>query len=174
MSPIPLFEFRESIVSLGGDLGVAIGALTNGTTPASTVWPAANDALFIPFTVKQPLVVKTLFSANGTAVSGNIDLGIYTKGGKRIVSSGSIAHAGTSVLQFYDFTDFILGQGLYYMALAVDNTTATFFRSNLSSSILQCVGVAKQASAFPLPATATFATVTANYLPLIGVELANL
>jgi hypothetical protein len=56
----------------------------------------------------------------------------------------------------------------------MDNTTGTLFRSNLSVQRLQGIGMAKTASAFALPSSVTFATVTAAFMPLIGAELTEL
>ena len=135
------------------------------------MYPAANDAIFVPFTVHQSVLIKRLFSMNGSAVSGNIDMGIYTADGARMTSIGSTAQSGTNQPQFFDITDLLIGPGLYYLAVALDNTTGTLFRSNPTVTRLQTLGMAKQASAFALPSTATFASVTAAYLPLMGAEV---
>jgi len=170
----PVWSYRPRINTFGSDLGVAIGAVTGGSSPGSAAFPAANDAIFVPFVIQSATPIKRLFSANGTVASGNIDVGIYSEDGARIVSAGSTAQAGTTDLQFFDIADLILGPGRYYMAVALDNGTGTLQRANIIVARLQCLGLAKQASAFPLPATATFATVTAAYLPVVGAEIKEL
>ena len=168
----PTWKYLSSFNSLGGDLGVAHGAMSGGATPASATFPASNDALFIPVYLHQTYLIKRLFSINGAAVSGNIDVGIYSEDGARITSSGTTAQSGTSVPQFFDVTDIVLGPGRYYLAVAMDNTTGTLFRATTTLiARFQSLGMAKQATAFALPASATFATITAAYLPLIGAEV---
>src|SRR5579872_5172234 len=107
----------KSIESLG-PLIMNTGAI-NG---ASATWPTANLAIFVPFYVAKTIVVKNMFSVNGSAVSGNIDVGIYDIGGNKIISKGSTAQANTSGIQPFSITATELGAGIYYMAIAMDNT----------------------------------------------------
>lgn len=167
----PKWKYFSVLNSFDGDVGIAIGALTGGTTPASSTFPASNDALFVPMCIQQGVLVKRLFSINGGTASGNIDMGIYSKDGARIVSIGSTAQSGTNAPQFFDITDTFLGAGLYYLAVAMDNTTGTLFRANQSVTKQQAIGMAKATSAFALPASVTFAAVTGTFIPLIGAEV---
>ena len=168
---LPLYRISSLHTFSDEAIGTAVVALTGGNTPAAAVWPAANDALFIPFALAQSVLLKRLFVINGATASGNVDAGLYADDGTRIVSSGSTAQSGTSAPQFFDITDIIISPGRYYLAVAMDTTGGTLFRSNPSVIREQQIGMAKQASAFPLPATATFATVTALYLPCVGAEV---
>lgn len=136
-----------------------------GATTASGTWPVANKAIFVPFEVFEPITIVKLFVENGTAVSGNIDVGIYDFKGTRLVSSGSTAQSGTSAIQEFDITDTLLLPGLYYLACVLDNTTGTLFRWSPSSSLCKALGVCEQTSAFPLPSTATFAMPTSALVP---------
>lgn len=167
----PVWKYKALINSFGEDLAVVHGALSGGSAPSSATFPASNDALFVPFTLKQSVLVKRLFAINGGAVSGNIDVGLYSEDGARVVSSGSTAQSGTSAPQFFDVTDLVIGPGRYYFAVAMDNTTGTIFRANTPVARMQAMGCAKQATAFALPSSATFATVTATFIPLIGAEV---
>lgn len=154
-------------------LGVPFATLLQGQ-PAGTVnWPANNDAIFVPFAISRPVLVKRMFSVNGSAVSGNIDVGIYTVDGARIVSIGSTAQSGTNALQFFNITDTPLSPGRYFMACALSSTSGRVFRYNTSIILQQQLGVVKMATAFALPSSATFATVTTTYVPQIGMELAS-
>lgn len=170
----PVWNYAPTINTLNGDFAITVGAAGGGSTPSSAAFPAANDAIFVPVHIKQATLIKRLFCSNGGTASGNVDVGIYTEDGARIVSSGSTAQAGTTVPQFFDITDFILGPGRYYFAVAMDNGTGTLFRANITALRLSAIGMAKMATAFPLPATATLATVTAAFLPLIGAEVREL
>ncbi len=143
----------------------------NSTLPASIVWPTANKAIYVPFTLNVAETALKLFCGNGAVVSGNVDVGVYTAAGARVISSGSTAQSGTSVLQVFDTADTLLVPGYYYFAMAVDNITAEVLNSNPATFALPTWGVKQEAAAFPLPATATFATMTSNYLPFMGISL---
>ncbi len=86
-----------------------------------------------------------------------------------MVSIGSTAHAGTSGIQSFDITDTTLNPGLYYLACALDNGTGIIDHFTHPALNLRTMGVLKMASAFPLPANATFAAMDQAYLPTICV-----
>ena len=152
-------------------LGLRAVGITNAGI-ASAVWPSANLAIFIPFTLPEASTALAMFSYNGATASGNLDVGLYKADGTKLVSMGSTAQSGTSRLQTLDITDTVLPAGeLLYLAMAMDNATGTTFRLTGSANVgqLRACGVMQQASAFPLPSTATFATLTNNYCPVVGV-----
>ena len=144
------------------------GPLPHGTV-ANAVWPAANLAIYIPFRVSAPVLVTQMFTTNGSTVAGNVDIGIYDVAGTRLVSSGATAQSGTSALQAYDITDTLLAPGQFYLACSLSDGTATIARVATSAQFLRAFGCAQEASAHPLPATATFATMAQAYLPIIGL-----
>ncbi len=145
--------------------------LMTGQAPGSAIWPVANRAYFFVFEVSSPIIVTQAWTYNGTVVSGNIDMGVYSLTGTLLVSSGTTVHAGLSVLQSVGLTDTALPPGLYWMALAVNNITATFFRWSTAAIQWQIpVGVQQMATAFPLPATATFANPTTTFVPCFGLS----
>ena len=154
-----------STVSLYG-VGPANGGIL--TLPTSTAWNSANKAQYMPFRIFAPTIITKLWWFNGATASGNVDCGIYDAALMRLVSTGSTAQAGTSVLQIVDITDVLLGPGLYYFALALDNTTGTIMRAGTSgTAIMVGFGIFSQNSAFPLPATATLAN-SPNITPIMG------
>jgi len=139
---------------------------TNGG--ASAAWFSANAAVFFPFYVSEPWTARKMFVVNGATASGNLDLGIYDAAGNRLVSSGSTAQSGTSDLQLVDITDTVLQpRTLYYAALAMDGTTGTTLRFGATVNG-KAMGLHQMASAFALPATATFATTT-TMVPFFGI-----
>lgn len=156
--------------ALGG-LVVANGSTTFFGT-SSAAWPAANRALFIPFVLRTPIVVAKLMWFNGATVAGNVDVGIYDRTGTRIASvrndkGSDLAQAGVNAIQSYDIADFGIGPGTFYLAMASDSATATFLRGQNGSAaeMGKFLGMYQQASAYPLPATATFATAASTYIP---------
>ena len=136
--------------------------------PGSFTWMTANRAVYVPFRISRTILVKNMFIFNGATISGNVDLGIYDKDGTRLVSTGSTAQAGASSVQTIAVVNTPIGPGLFYMALAINNTTATVYLWNLANYRSKCFGLAMQAAVFPLPVIATFATYS-DYLYLYGL-----
>lgn len=155
-------------------IGTILAAIVGGSAPASAAWPAANDAIFVPFLITQPILVKRLFVMNGNTATGNIDMGVYTDDGSRIVSSGSLLQSGTNVPQYFNVTDFVLTPGNYYFAEAMSNVTGTSGRINISVSRSRTFGILKATGSFALPPTVTFTTVTSGLIPMVGIEVMGL
>lgn len=153
----------ESLGSMAWFLG------TNSS--ASTVWPSGNFAIYIPFIISVPTLISGGAIANGATASGNVDMGIYDDQGNRLISKGSTAQAGTSGWQLMAFGSITLNPGNYYMAMTCSNGVATVQQVNVvAAEDTRCLGVLGQASALPLPATATFApNATMAAIPLFGL-----
>jgi hypothetical protein len=144
-----------------------------GTSAASFAWPSADLAAYCPVVIPWPFPVNRVFWYNGSTATSNVDFGIYTMGGSRIYSTGSTAQsgAGASVPQFVTpSTPFILYPGRYYFALTCSGTTNRITGiSTVDTTTGRFAGMLQQASALPLPATATFAAWASSGMPLCGV-----
>ena len=140
--------------------------------PSSALWPAANLAIFHPIRLAVPVTVTKFWLINGATAAGNVDIGIYDLNGYRIASTGSTAQGTVSVLQSIDVTDFTIGPGGFYLAMALDNGTATSLSNSMTAIQTRELGLAEMAAAFPLPATATLAVVStaAIRLHLFGLS----
>jgi hypothetical protein len=149
---------------MGGAFGGTIGLGSSGA------FIAANRAMYQPFRLTRSFLVQVLGILNGGTVSGNIDVGIYDVAGTRLVSSGSTPQAGTSAVQSFNVTDTWIGPGLFYHAVAMDNATGQLSRVGPTTNVNIALGLAQEASAFPLPANATFAQVSAN--PVLYIHAA--
>ena len=148
-----------------------LGPVSSGSLPSADVWPVADLALYIPFVLHNDQTVKRMLVEIG-ASSGNLDAGIYTEGATRKVSIGSTVVGTTNDVQELDIGDIFLVAGRYYMALVFDNATASVPRYAVLGYKNRMVGIKEETSAFPLPATATFAEhVDRNYLPSVAVTL---
>lgn len=169
-------EFPAQLLQAGSAGGIACTSqesvsdifdfLAVGTGFAGAAWPAANRAIFIPFALSQPVTIKQVAWQNGTTVSGNVDVGIYGITGTRIAHTGSVAQATISAVQIADIADTTLDPGVYFMAMAVDNTTGLFFRcSNAAVLLMEAFGIQTMDTAFVLPDPATFANPAAAYIP---------
>jgi len=135
------------------------------TTNASTAWPSASRAMYIPVACPGPFTIRKFTCHNGGAVSGNVDLGIYTSEGQLIISTGGTAQSGTGTQQVIDVTDTLIPPGWYYLAMVIDNGTGTNQRVASSAFAKRFHGCRQQASAYPLPSTATFADAADAYWP---------
>lgn len=145
--------------------------LNVGSGYISAVYSTANRIFFVPFHIEVPIIVTKLFWCNGTAVSGNCDIGIYSADMTRIVSAGSTAQATISVLQEVDITDTAIGPGDFYLAFACDNITATILRGSPTATAMRRMGcLQNDAGTVVLPATGSPISPTVSYLPLIGLR----
>ena len=142
-------------------------------SPASRAWPAANRAIFVPIRVPARCVAYKLAVGAGATAAGNFDVGLYDSALTRLVSSGATAK-GSSVEHILDIAATPLSPGaLYYLALAADgaNNYITWLPPNLGLS--RMLGVLQMATAYPLPATAALAALTAADIPSIAAYLSG-
>lgn len=163
--PQPVVIMSSATYSISAEM-----LASNTAAGASATWPAANRAYIIPFYLPMAATATKMYVYNGSAVSGNIDLGIYNFVYSRLVSSGSTAQSGTSAIQTVDITDTRLDPGTYYMALSIDNTTATTIRLAPALAFARAGAMAEMSSAFALPATFTPAALQTGYVPFMGVS----
>lgn len=149
---------------------------THSNWTTATAWTTANRAIFLPFSLETTVTAYQMAVVNGATLGGNLDVGIYDVLGNRLVSKGSTAQTGTSVIQKLDITDTVLTPGVYFMAMATDSTTATYEGTGVVSGAgeqFRACGVQEQLSAFALPDPATFANPasTTTTIPSIAIAL---
>lgn len=137
---------------------------------AGAGWPAANLAIYVPLQLPFWYPVKRVFWVNGSTITGNYDLGIYSKGGNRMASTGSTAMTPASDLQYANL-DILLSPGAYYIALLNDGTTNRAFGGTAITANAGRIGGLKEQAvgAATLPATATFANYTRTLIPFFGL-----
>lgn len=155
-SPTALRSITVEGAVLNSFYGGAVNARASGT------WTASSKCVFCPVSCPGPFTVTKFACDNGTAVSGNIDIGLYTKEGQLIVSTGSTAQAGTSQWQTIDVTDTTIPPGWYYLAMVMNNATGTNLRLASQTIAKRLFGWMEQLSTFPLPATATMVPCTSD------------
>ena len=148
-------------------LGEALNGM--GYTLSASAWPTANKAIFIPFPVYYPTTIVKMFVENGGTVSGNIDVGVYDRGGAKNVAKGSTAQSGSNAIQEFDITDTLLMPGMHYLTVAMDNTTGQLQRWSPSSPILRAMGCKEATSSFALPTSVTLAALSSSYIPYVAV-----
>lgn len=148
---------------------------------ASAVWPSANRVLFCPIWLPSPLTIASFWWINGTVVSGNVDVGIYTASAglpaALLAHTGSTVQAGTSAIQSVNVTQY-LAPGEYYLAMQADNVTATYYRGTgsggVSAALKSCGFCDFNNTAMPLPSAPTAIHAQANYYPICGFATTTL
>lgn len=138
--------------STAGELAAAINSAVINTS----AWPVANMAVYVPLLVTAPTPIAQVGWQINTP-TGNIDAGLYNAAGARLVSLGGIAQAGANNAIQAAALSQTLAPGNYYAAMSCDNTTGKVTYVSMGVVPLRACGVMIQTSAYPLPATATFA-----------------
>ena len=75
------------VLPMGCSIDIVRGAWTNA--PGALAWATANKAIYVPHRVTAPILVKRLWFAGNNA-TGNVDVGIYTLAGTKIVTTGAV------------------------------------------------------------------------------------
>lgn len=163
---LPLFISSVGRFGCGMELRVSMSS----GTPAAITW-VASTVCYIPFSIPWAYPVNRVWWCNGSTITTtNVDFGIYTVSGARIFSTGNVAMSGVSAIQYATpGTPFVLDAGQYYMAWACDNTTSRAFGFAPTAPQGAIAGCLSQASAQPLPTSATFATFGAPGIPVCGI-----
>jgi hypothetical protein len=166
LEPVP------PIIAVGSSACIDEGMTSYNQIGTITGWQyGANVGVFIPFTINRIVTVYKMFYSATTAPSGNVDVGLYDDQGNRIVSMGSTAGAVTNNMQQLDIADTVLLPGTYYQAMACSTNSSGVFRMWIHQSAganTAPKGQYVMAAALPLPATATFATTTSTWTPLLS------
>jgi hypothetical protein len=151
----------SSRVGLGGGLPMC-GAMSTTAT-----WPTANLAIYVPFRIIYPYSPVNIIHHNGSTTAGNRDLGVYDIEGNRLVSTGSITTTSSNSIQNSTISVTLL-PGLYYYAMSCASATnVTYGWTTANAAQAAAYGCYQQASALPLPATATFAAMASSFIPLV-------
>lgn len=154
----------RSLESIGGHLKPMSSGATTGA------YPAANLAIYVPVWFSDPFTIEEVFWENGTGASaGNVDVGLYDAAGTRLTSLGATARGAASVtITTTTFTAYTVTQpGLYYMAFS-HSATNNIFACQPAAGLCEAMGVCEQATAHPLPATATMTRTARAYIPDFG------
>lgn len=142
----------------------------NASAGGAAVWPSANRAIYIPVLIED-FVTAYQMAFEVVTQSGNYDVGIYDELGVRLVSLGSTAVPAAGIATA-NITDTPLTPGVYFLAMACNNTTVSVRRQSTGTVGSNTVsGLQDQDTAFALPSTATFSAPAAVYYPNLVVAL---
>lgn len=167
--PIPFTMMSTQSIEAAGIEMLSLNKAAFGT---GNNWPSANLAVFVPWLLAVPWTARQMFWFNGSAVAGNLDIGIYDSTGTRKVSKGTTAQATTNTMQIADITDTLLTPGLYYLSMSSDTSGVTQKVGSVTlaqAAFGSVCGIFQAATAFVLPSSVTFASYAQTVVPLIGV-----
>lgn len=173
MSDFPkAIEFSRSVISTMDmeSAGYPITQISGIFNTATLAWPAANLAMYIPFTIANTITAVKMFWINGATVgTDSIDVGIYDSEQNRLVSIGPTLTSGANAVQIVDITDTTLQPGTYYFGFSMSGTTDRFIFASSGAPIPRLAGVYEQTSAGTLPNPATFAVNSRNIVPFVAL-----
>jgi hypothetical protein len=161
-----------SLPSWGHSIDTATGAVSGipiRAAPGDNQWPTNDLAIYVPFAIGMPVRVLTLWFANGSVGTDNYDIGLFNAAGTKLASSGATAKAAGAAETVANIADTLIGPGLYYIGLSSASTASSFTMYSVASPIGAAFGVKQEASAHPLPATATMVNSGQAYIPLVGM-----
>jgi len=147
----------------------ASAVAANVSAYALAAFPAANRALFIPFTLPSTQRIATVSVYAGG--SGTFDLGIYEKTCvTKLASLGSTTLSANAVNTWTLTKPFLVRKGeLFWLGLSASAVTATFVSQPRTVTTLRTMGVAQQTTAHPLPSPATPAQVASTFIPTFAL-----
>jgi hypothetical protein len=142
-------------------------------TPFASAVFAGSLATAHPFRIPFSYPVRRLFWVNGGAVAGNVEIALYSAEGQQFWTSGLVAQAGVSTLQYVS-DDFILPPGAYFLTCVGDNIAGAHWRrSNVAGFSGRAAGILQKSSASPLPASLSgFSVHATSAYWLCGLTLA--
>lgn len=156
-------------VSNLGKFGTIL-AMYAGQNASGFAWPANNRAMYFPIHLPAPFLVARGYLVNDGNNTGNVDIGVYTVGGTRLVSSGSTARGTGNAIQYIDLTDTWLSPGDYYWALVGSSTSGSYTGLVTASvAVARAEGVLQEdLGGTTLPSTMSPAAFTGSTFALFG------
>lgn len=135
---------------------------THSNAPTSALYFGPNACVYTPIVIPRRMLATAMWWANGSTLSGNTGMGIYTdhptdhKPDRLLVQTASTAQAGASQMQVADITDTVLVPGVYWLAFTSSVNSSTYQRvTGLLSYRANCRMTQASVSPGSMPATAT-------------------
>lgn len=142
----------NSTTSRLSSIGRLLVSTRGGVTPTSSAFPSANRCLYQPFEIEVGDTINKFWWANGATVgTNNVQCAVYRDDFTQLLLGNSTLSAGATRVQFDDVTDTWIAPGRYYMAIACNGTTATFYTHSTTAAFAKMMGMYQQATAFPPP-----------------------
>jgi hypothetical protein len=146
-----------------------------GSTAFTGTTIGSSNIFLYPVQVTEPYRVRRFWVVNGATTNGTWEVGVYSDGGAKVASSGAVTQAGGGVIQ-QSTTDFTLGIGSYWIALASSSGSATFLgrtiavtsARNLREGTLYAMATTV-GSAIPMASQITIGSNMAFNAPVYGI-----
>jgi hypothetical protein len=140
-------------------------------TPASNNWPTANLAMYIPLSIPWSYTVNRVFWINGATTGGTASVAILDSAGVRLATSGSTVQSGASALQYVALgSPLVMAAGRYFIGLSFSGTTTVaWLTTGFTADFGRMAGMYQQATAHPIPTSATFASFASTGYPFAGI-----
>lgn len=124
---------------------------------AAGSWPANNQAIYSPVNMPAPFTISRFMACNGANITGNTDVGLYHSSFTRLLSTGTIARANASVVQYFSVTAQRFPAGDYYLGIVLSSTTGTLIGTVMADSVntMGCGLLQEALGSTVLPATMT-------------------
>lgn len=150
-----------------------VGALLGTTAAASAGYPAGNLAIYIPFSISEPVTVYETWVETGTLTTSNgTQIGVYKTDLTRLFATATTVATASDTVNSSGMTDYVLDAGTYYLAFACDGTR-NFLATALALGVYQSMGIMEQTglTGSTLPDPMVPVVYTRAYLPLFGLNL---
>jgi hypothetical protein len=150
---------------------IQVAALGNVIAYAVGGYIASNRAVYRPLVLPSTQRLTSVAVHCTTTGSGTFDLGIYDAAGTtRLQSMGSTSLAAGVNTWTLTTPLLIPGGELFWLGMSCSTNTATFIRQATPLVMLRPMGVTQEATAHPLPATATPVQVAGTFLPTFALR----
>lgn len=167
----PGFRVASHFIISSADM-MRVSFAMGSASMASAAYPAANLALYVPFTLEVPVTVYETWVMTGTLTTSNgTEIGVYDTSGNRLFTTATTVAVASDFVNSSGMTDYVLDRGTYYLAFGCDGTR-TFQAGAQNAGIYQGLGVMEQTglTGANLPSTWTPVATTRAYLPLFGLH----
>lgn len=168
----PFTTIPLHVHSMGRYNSAAIVMGMMGTPSATTNnWQGNNLAVYAPVSLPASFRIARFMVANGSNLTGTIDIGIYNAAGTLLLSAGGgVARANASAVQYVDVTDTAFQAGSYYLALVGSSTSGTYAMPSIAAAVRGrwCGFLQESLGSSTLPGTMTPVANTASLIPQFG------
>jgi len=159
----PLFVSSLSKYCKVQEMGYA-GVIANPASGAEL-----NMIMYLPVTIAWPYPVKRWFHWTGSSPANNVDIGLMTRDGVRVFSTGATAQGTASVPQYIS-GPILIPPGEFYLALCISNGTSFRITASNSGNALRQGGILGE-SGTSIPAVMTPAAFTTAIIPIFGFTM---
>jgi hypothetical protein len=140
--------------------------------PSATTW-ISGLIVYTPIAIPFPYPVNRVWWINGSTITTtHVEFGIYTSGGAKVYSTGSVTQVGASTVQYVTpATPFVLPPDRYYFAWVCDNTSSRGYTPTITNANQgRLCGLLQEAASIPIPASMTPASFAQTFgAPVCGI-----